>query len=97
MAGIGFELKRVLRKGGLMRFLGVSLASTAVVAGPWLLSVLGIFLVQRLSDLFPMESARMLDHGDAQAGRPGFDKLRRGKPGFARLRRGRLAGQVDQA
>jgi uncharacterized membrane protein len=47
MAGIGFELKRVLQRGGLLRFLGVSLAGTAIVAGPWLLSVLGIFLIQR--------------------------------------------------
>ena len=47
MAGIGFELKRVLQRGGLIRFLGVSLAGTAIVAGPWLLSVLGIFLIQR--------------------------------------------------
>jgi uncharacterized membrane protein len=47
VAGIGFELRRVLRRGGLLRFLGVSLAGTAVVAGPWLLSVLGIFLIQR--------------------------------------------------
>lgn len=47
MAGIGFELKRVLRQGGVFRFIGVSLAGTAIVAGPWLLSVLGIFLIQR--------------------------------------------------
>lgn len=47
MAGIGFELKRVLQRGGLIRVLGVSLAGTAIVAGPWLLSVLGIFLIQR--------------------------------------------------
>ena len=51
MAGIGFELKRVLRQGGVVRFLGVSLAGTAIVAGPWLLSVLGIFLIQRYAAL----------------------------------------------
>jgi uncharacterized membrane protein len=49
MAGIGFELKRVLRQGGIVRFIGVSLAGTAIVAGPWLLSVLGIFLIQRFA------------------------------------------------
>jgi polysaccharide biosynthesis protein PelG len=32
-----------------MRFLTVSLAGTAIVAGPWLLSVLGIFLIQRFA------------------------------------------------
>jgi uncharacterized membrane protein len=47
MAGIGFELRRVLQRGGIIRVLGVSLAGTAVVAGPWLLSVLGIFLIQQ--------------------------------------------------
>jgi polysaccharide biosynthesis protein PelG len=46
VAGIGFELRRVLQKGGLTRILGVGLAGTAVVAGPWLLSVFGIFLIQ---------------------------------------------------
>jgi polysaccharide biosynthesis protein PelG len=51
MAGIGFELKRVLRQGGVVRFLGVSLAGTAIVAGPWLLSVMGIFLIQRYAAL----------------------------------------------
>lgn len=49
MAGIGFELKRVLQRGGIFRILGVSLAGTAIVAGPWLLSVLGIFLIQRFA------------------------------------------------
>lgn len=49
MAGIGFELKRVLAKGGVARFLTVSLAGTAVVAGPWLISVMGIFAIQSLS------------------------------------------------
>jgi uncharacterized membrane protein len=49
MAGIGFELRRVLRQGGVLRFIGVSLAGTAIVAGPWLLSVLGIFLIQRFA------------------------------------------------
>jgi uncharacterized membrane protein len=46
MAGIGFELRRVLREGGIRRFLAVGLAGTAIVAGPWLLSILGILLIQ---------------------------------------------------
>ena len=56
MAGIGFELRRVLQRGGILRFLGVSLAGTAVVAGPWLLSVFGIFLIQRFAGLMLAES-----------------------------------------
>jgi uncharacterized membrane protein len=56
MAGIGFELKRVILRGGIARFIGASLAGTAVVAGPWLLSVLGIFLIQRYAGLAFSES-----------------------------------------
>ncbi len=56
MAGIGFELKKVILRGGIVRFLGASLAGTAVVAGPWLLSVLGIFLIQRYAGLAFSES-----------------------------------------
>ena len=56
MAGIGFELKKVIQRGGIVRFIGASLAGTAVVAGPWLLSVLGIFLIQRYAGLALSES-----------------------------------------
>ena len=49
MAGIGFELRSVLERGGIIRFVTVSLAGTAIVAGPWLLSVLGIFLIQHFA------------------------------------------------
>ncbi len=56
MAGIGFELKKVIARGGIVRFLGASLAGTAVVAGPWLLSVLGIFLIQRYAGIALTES-----------------------------------------
>ncbi|MCX7039014.1 MAG: exopolysaccharide Pel transporter PelG, partial [Spirochaetes bacterium] len=56
MAGIGFELKKVILRGGIVRFIGASLAGTAVVAGPWLLSVLGIFLIQRYAGLAFSES-----------------------------------------
>jgi uncharacterized membrane protein len=56
VAGIGFELRRVLQKGGLARIIGVSLAGTAVVAGPWLLSVFGIFLIQHAAGAVLSES-----------------------------------------
>jgi hypothetical protein len=58
MAGIGFELKRVLRQGGIVRFIGVSLAGTAIVAGPWLLSVLGHFPHPALCAPCPAGGAR---------------------------------------
>jgi uncharacterized membrane protein len=57
MAGIGFELKKVLRRGGIARFVTVSLAGTAIVAGPWLLSVLGIFLIQRFAGAMISEAS----------------------------------------
>lgn len=49
MAGIGFELQRVLRKGGIGSFLQVALAGAMITAGPWLLSVGGIFFISRIS------------------------------------------------
>jgi uncharacterized membrane protein len=50
MAGIGFELQRVLRKGGLGSFVKVALSGIMIVAGPWLLSIAGIFLIGRFAD-----------------------------------------------
>jgi polysaccharide biosynthesis protein PelG len=49
MAGIGFELQRVLRKGGIGSFLQVALAGAMITAGPWLLSVAGIFFIGKVS------------------------------------------------
>ncbi len=45
MAGIGFELQRVLRRGGFGSLLQVAFAGMVIVAGPWLLSIIGIFLI----------------------------------------------------
>ena len=56
MAGIGFELRRVVRQGGALGFIGASLAGTVVVAGPWILSLLGIVLIQRYAGLALSES-----------------------------------------
>ena len=49
MAGIGFELQKVLQKGGLGSFFKVALSGVIIVAGPWLLSIVGIFLIGRLA------------------------------------------------
>jgi uncharacterized membrane protein len=46
MAGIGFELRRVIGKGGLSRSLGAALAGVLVVAGPWLMTILSISLIR---------------------------------------------------
>jgi uncharacterized membrane protein len=45
VAGIGFELRRVIGKGGLSRTLGAAIAGVFVVAGPWLLTILSVFLI----------------------------------------------------
>jgi len=47
MAGIGFELRRVIAKGGLARTLGAAFAGVFVVAGPWLLTILSMSLIGR--------------------------------------------------
>lgn len=49
MAGIGFELQRVLRKGGLGSFVQVAFAGVMIVAGPWLMSIGGIFFIGRFA------------------------------------------------
>ncbi len=50
MAGIGFELQRVLKKGGIGSCFKVILAGSIVVAGPWILTILGIFFIGRYAE-----------------------------------------------
>ena len=59
MAGIGFELQRVLREGGVLAFLKVTIAGAVIVAGPWLLSVLGIFTITRVAGSALSEASRL--------------------------------------
>ncbi|HEB10082.1 MAG TPA: hypothetical protein ENI06_02575, partial [Spirochaetales bacterium] len=59
MAGIGFELQRVLRKGGMTSFLQVALSGVIIVAGPWLLSIIGIFLISRFAGFALKEGASL--------------------------------------
>jgi len=49
MAGIGFELQKVLKGGGLANAIKVTLAGVVIVAGPWLISIVGIFLLNRFA------------------------------------------------
>ena len=48
MAGIGFELRKVVGRGGLGSFLGAAFSGIMIVAGPWLFSIVGIALIQRI-------------------------------------------------
>jgi len=59
MAGIGFELQRVLRKGGMTSFLQVALSGVIIVAGPWLLSIIAIFLISRYAGFALKEGAAL--------------------------------------
>ncbi len=56
MAGIGFELRRILGKGSYLNELGAYLYAALISSGPWLmsiftLSVLGLFREQTLSNV----------------------------------------------
>jgi len=52
MAGIGFELRKVITKGGLGSFIKAAFSGVMIVAGPWLLSIVGITLVRQFIDRF---------------------------------------------
>jgi uncharacterized membrane protein len=49
VAGIGFELQRALKGGGISALVKVAFAGIMIVAGPWLLAIVGIFLVGRFA------------------------------------------------
>jgi uncharacterized membrane protein len=51
MAGIGFELRKVMGRGGLGSFLKAALSGTMIVAGPWLLSIISITLIYNFTEL----------------------------------------------
>ncbi|TVR73066.1 MAG: hypothetical protein EA427_02470 [Spirochaetaceae bacterium] len=48
MAGIGFVLERVIDRRGLRGLVGAAAAGVLIVAGPWLISTVALFLVGRL-------------------------------------------------
>ncbi len=47
MAGIGFELYKILHKGTLSSIFKVFLLGAIIVAGPWVLSVVSIYIIQK--------------------------------------------------
>jgi len=59
MAGIGFELRKIIGKGGLGSFLKVALSGTMIVAGPWLMSILGITLMQLFMGFALVEAPKL--------------------------------------
>ncbi len=51
MAGIGFELYKILHEGTLSSVLKAFLLGTIIVAGPWILSILCIYSIQKFAFL----------------------------------------------
>lgn len=49
MAGIGFELRRILRRDSFVNLLGAYGLAGVISSGPWVLSVLGVMLIGILS------------------------------------------------
>jgi uncharacterized membrane protein len=49
MAGIGFELRRILKRGTLLSLLGAYGYAGVIGSGPWVLSIVGILLVGLLT------------------------------------------------
>lgn len=47
MAGIGFELKKIAGRGGLLAYSQVIFSGILIVAGPWIISIINITLAQR--------------------------------------------------
>ncbi len=46
MAGIGFQLRKVIGRGGIGQTVGALVSGVFVVAGPWLLSIVSMILLQ---------------------------------------------------
>jgi uncharacterized membrane protein len=49
MAGIGFELRKMLRRDNLSGMLGAYAYAGIISSGPWILSIVGILLIGMLS------------------------------------------------
>ncbi len=45
MAGIGFELRRILKRDSFTGLLGAYGLAGVISSGPWVLSVLGVMLI----------------------------------------------------
>lgn len=58
MAGIGFELRRVLTRGSLSDSVGATLSGVMIVAGPWLLTVVTLGV---LGEAFRLQSLPLGD------------------------------------
>ena len=53
MAGIGFELRRIVRRGDPLSFIQMALSGAVVVAGPWLITIAALGILQAFADFLP--------------------------------------------
>ena len=53
MAGIGFELRKIVRRGDPLSFVQMALSGAVVVAGPWLITVAALGVLQKFADFLP--------------------------------------------
>ncbi len=49
MAGIGFELKKVIQKGNIGSFIKAAFSGIMIVAGPWIISIFTIIIIKRIT------------------------------------------------
>ncbi len=56
MAGIGFELRKVFAKGGLANVFSAALSGILIVAGPWILTIITIFVIRLYFTVFNIAS-----------------------------------------
>lgn len=49
MAGIGFELKKVIQSGNIGSFIKAAFSGIMIVAGPWIISIVTIMLIKRFT------------------------------------------------
>ena len=73
MAGIGFELRKLLRRDSLLGLLQAYTYAGLISSGPWVLSILGILLVGILS-LGIVIPARGTSRGQVGGFQSGFSR-----------------------
>lgn len=60
MAGIGFELRRILRRDSFLSLLEAYGLAGIISSGPWVLSVLGVMLIGVISASFALRSTEII-------------------------------------
>ncbi|MDC7125749.1 MAG: exopolysaccharide Pel transporter PelG, partial [Spirochaetales bacterium] len=59
MAGIGFELRKVVQKGSISSFFQIAVSGAMIVAGPWLMTIVTILLIQNFFSRYFTENIEL--------------------------------------